>query len=88
MNSPKVENHSNLPESERTVHSADEVDCPRCGGLWYTDLEPGSNLPYTCFRCGNGTYRLTRADLADAEVEQGYDAGQRACMAELADYHD
>lgn len=30
-----------------------EIDCPRCGGKWYTDLgEQG--LPYTCFHCCNG----------------------------------
>ena len=78
--------HSTQPESDRTDHSTDEVDCPRCGGRWYEDLEPGSNLPYTCFYCCNGTLRITRAMVEAEDMRPEYDAGQRACMAELAGY--
>jgi len=31
-----------------------EIDCPRCGGYWYNDLDE-SGVPYTCFHCCNGT---------------------------------
>jgi endogenous inhibitor of DNA gyrase (YacG/DUF329 family) len=33
-----------------------EVDCPRCGGAWYMDLDE-QGLPYTCFHCCNGTLK-------------------------------
>lgn len=29
------------------------VECPKCHGDWYRDIEPESGLPYSCFRCGN-----------------------------------
>ena len=31
-----------------------EIDCPRCGGNWFNDLDE-SGVPYTCFYCCNGT---------------------------------
>jgi hypothetical protein len=31
-----------------------EIDCPRCGGYWYNDLDE-SGVAYTCFHCCNGT---------------------------------
>lgn len=29
------------------------IDCPRCHGDWYMDIEPETGNPYTCFTCGN-----------------------------------
>lgn len=33
-----------------------EIDCPRCGGFWYQDLDE-ENKPYTCFHCCNGSVK-------------------------------
>jgi hypothetical protein len=33
-----------------------EVDCPRCGGHWYNDLDE-TGTPYTCYHCCNGTLK-------------------------------
>ena len=33
-----------------------EIDCPSCGGNWYTDLDE-SGTPYTCFHCCNGSLK-------------------------------
>jgi hypothetical protein len=33
-----------------------EIDCPRCGGAWYADLDE-SGTPYTCYHCCNGTHK-------------------------------
>lgn len=30
-----------------------KVPCPRCDGYWFTDVEPDTGFPYTCFCCGN-----------------------------------
>lgn len=43
-----------IPEMyDRNGNSRVWVECPRCHGDWYRDLEPESGLPYSCFRCGN-----------------------------------
>jgi hypothetical protein len=34
-----------------------EIDCPRCGGYWYEDLDE-SGTPYTCYHCCNGTQKV------------------------------
>ena len=33
-----------------------EIDCPRCGGAWYNDLDE-TGTPYTCYHCCNGTLK-------------------------------
>lgn len=38
------------------------MDCPRCGGLWYEDLDESGN-PYTCFFCCNGTREIKQEDI-------------------------
>jgi len=38
------------------------VDCPRCGGRWYEDLDEDGK-PYTCFFCCNEG-RVTEAEAA------------------------
>ena len=39
-----------------------EVDCPRCGGHWYDDLDE-SGTPYTCYHCCNGTLKSYEPDV-------------------------
>lgn len=29
------------------------VECPRCHGEWFRDIEPETGNPYACYRCGN-----------------------------------
>jgi len=39
-----------------------EIDCPRCGGDWYNDLDE-TGTPYTCFHCCNGTLKFYEDEL-------------------------
>lgn len=41
-----------------------EIDCPRCGGAWYMDLDE-SGCAYTCFHCCNGTVKCYEDELED-----------------------
>lgn len=44
------------------IQDLKEVDCPRCGGGWYMDLDE-SGTPYTCYHCCNGTLKCYDDDL-------------------------
>ena len=44
------------PDALHITKDRIEIDCPRCGGAWYTDLDE-SGTPYTCYHCCNGTHK-------------------------------
>jgi hypothetical protein len=56
-----------VADAER--HANEVVDCPRCGGAWYLDIEPDSGVPYTCFYCGNGEMPVYRWQVEAEMIE-------------------
>jgi peptide methionine sulfoxide reductase MsrB len=46
-----------------------QVECPRCGGHWYHDLNE-EGKPYTCFYCCNGTVKIYQSMVENDLKEQ------------------
>lgn len=38
----------------QSVGNMKEIDCPSCGGYWFSDTDE-TGTPYTCYKCCNGT---------------------------------
>ena len=47
------------------IEERTEIDCPRCGGGWYMDLDE-SGRPYTCYHCCNGTVKCYEDEPAES----------------------
>jgi hypothetical protein len=50
-----------------------EIDCPRCGGGWYMDLDE-SGRPYTCYHCCNGTLKCYEDEIEHEPTNSNCDA--------------
>ena len=67
-----IQDSATMVHKGQMMNERIEIDCPSCGGNWYTDLDE-SGVPYTCFHCCNGTLKCYEDDGQPTEQEEWHD---------------